>query len=350
MNDSVSWQDDYQTGANDPNTWGRFVWRGVLLALLVHLFLLIGFRYATLREFGAPYYDQLIPRAFQLEALEVDPKLLEDVEIELFEDVPPSKPVPDDTLIQVPEERIAFDEHFEELIATPAAPPSELPVLEDPPRPEPPPTSASALEALQLEADRLVQQDLAELSQQLIQDRPTTAPRPLLELPPLQTTTREEIGIATDLTTEMRDRTASPRVMTPGFSNLDSLLSQTGPLRDGTAPILMPTDLLFAYDSHQLEPGAVSSLTKLGEIIRKNPNSFFIIEGHTDAFGPDDYNLQLSLLRAMAVRDWLVSRMNIDPRQIEVRGLGKTNLLVPGGSVEEQALNRRVEIIIRTRR
>ena len=38
---------------------------------------------------------------------------------------------------------------------------------------------------------------------------------------------------------------------TPGFSNLDDLLARTGPLSSETAPILMPTDLLFDYDQDQ---------------------------------------------------------------------------------------------------
>ena len=50
-----------------------------------------------------------------------------------------------------------------------------------------------------------------------------------------------------------------------GFSNLDDLLDRGGKLNASTAPILMPTDLLFEYGSDELqEEGARLSLMKLG--------------------------------------------------------------------------------------
>ena len=47
----------------------------------------------------------------------------------------------------------------------------------------------------------------------------------------------------------------------------------------------MPTDLLFGYNEAELRPEAVSSLGKLAELMSRNPNATFIIEGHTDIFG-----------------------------------------------------------------
>ena len=86
---------------------------------------------------------------------------------------------------------------------------------------------------------------------------------------------------------------------------------------------------------------------KLGNLIEKNRTAVFRIEGHTDSFGGDDYNTMLSLRRAEAVKEWLVHSKNIAPERISTVGLGKTRLLVPGnGTVEQQKLNRRVEILI----
>ena len=97
----------------------------------------------------------------------------------------------------------------------------------------------------------------------------------------------------------------------PGFSNLDDLLARTGPLSSETAPILMPTDLLFDYDKTDLRPQALASLEKLGTLIRRNPQAAFVIEGHTDSFGSDTYNLELSRRRAESVKAWLVTMMKI---------------------------------------
>ncbi|HET9522616.1 MAG TPA: OmpA family protein, partial [Terrimicrobiaceae bacterium] len=134
------------------------------------------------------------------------------------------------------------------------------------------------------------------------------------------------------------------------FSNLDDLLARTGPLSSETAPILMPTDLLFDYDQVTLRPEALASLEKLGTLIKRNPQASFIIEGHTDSFGPDEYNLDLSRRRSETVKAWLVAMMKIPPERIAARGFGKSRLIAPAsGTIEDQQINRRVEIVIRAK-
>ncbi|MBV9130281.1 MAG: OmpA family protein, partial [Verrucomicrobia bacterium] len=65
----------------------------------------------------------------------------------------------------------------------------------------------------------------------------------------------------------------------------------------------------------------------------------------------DRYNLDLSQRRAETVKGWLVENMSIEPDRIQTQGYGKTRLIVPADrSVEEQQLNRRVEIVIRTKK
>ncbi|MCB1226983.1 MAG: OmpA family protein [Verrucomicrobiales bacterium] len=137
-----------------------------------------------------------------------------------------------------------------------------------------------------------------------------------------------------------------------GFSSLDQLLSQGGGRLGGsTDPILMPTDLLFEYGSDQLAEAARLSLMKLGILIQKNPDSDFIVEGHTDSFGSDDYNLSLSLRRAQAVVGWLQASLRLETDRVRAVGMGEAHpLSSTSGTVEEQSLNRRVEIKVRPRR
>ena len=94
----------------------------------------------------------------------------------------------------------------------------------------------------------------------------------------------------------------------------------------------------------------MGSLQKLADLIERNPNSNFLIEGHTDSFGSPEYNARLSTARAESVKAWLAGEAGIDPGRITTRGLGMTRLLVPGGTVEQQQLNRRVEIVIKSNR
>ncbi|MGI8604327.1 MAG: OmpA family protein [Verrucomicrobiales bacterium] len=131
-----------------------------------------------------------------------------------------------------------------------------------------------------------------------------------------------------------------------GFASLDDLLSYKGPVTDDKKAML-PTDLLFEYNAADLRDSARLSLMKLGFIIQRNPNADIRIEGHSDLFGGDEYNQGLSEARAEAVKNWLVESLRLDASRLRTRGWGKTRPLVPGGSVEQQAKNRRVEIIIR---
>ena len=141
-------------------------------------------------------------------------------------------------------------------------------------------------------------------------------------------------------------------VRVKGFSNLDDLLSQGGGRMGGsTAPILMPTDLLFEYGSDQLAEGARLSLMKLGILIQKNPDSVFIVEGHTDSFGSEDFNDALSLRRAQAVVTWLQDSLRLSTDRVVAEGKGERALLADtNGTVEQQSLNRRVEIKVRKKR
>ncbi|MDB6117728.1 MAG: outer membrane protein OmpA [Verrucomicrobiaceae bacterium] len=135
-----------------------------------------------------------------------------------------------------------------------------------------------------------------------------------------------------------------------GFSNLDDLLSGGGQVGGSTAPILMPTDLLFDFGSDVLADGARLSLMKLGFLIQKNPDSLFIIEGHTDTIGSDESNTALSQRRANAVVEWLMHSLRLTPDRIRAVGMGRSRPLVnPYGTKEQQGMNRRVEIKVRPR-
>lgn len=193
----------------------------------------------------------------------------------------------------------------------------------------------------------------------IIPPLPVSSTKPVADLPQIKDSATDEIlrdmPVVSSPSAAMPSLapvvTDTPRKGGPGakgFSDLDKLLAQTGPLSSETAPIMMPGDVLFDYDASALQQGAVESLEKLGRLLKRNPKSRFIIEGHTDSFGPDDYNLRLSEQRAESVKNWLVTNMGIPADSIETRGFGKSRLIVPASSsIPEQRINRRVEIVIR---
>lgn len=131
-----------------------------------------------------------------------------------------------------------------------------------------------------------------------------------------------------------------------GYASIDGLLQMaTGELSRSRAAL--PSDLLFEYDSAQLRETARLGLMKLALLIDRNPQMFCILEGHSDLFGNRGYNLELSQERARAVKTWLVDSMRLDGARIIVRAYGSTQPKVLEGSIEEQAINRRVDILMR---
>ena len=72
-----------------------------------------------------------------------------------------------------------------------------------------------------------------------------------------------------------------------------------------------------------------------------SPESIVTIEGHTDASGSAAYNLELSRVRARAVRDYLVQRHGIDAARLKTVGYGKDRPIED--SDPHAAINRRVQ-------
>jgi OmpA-OmpF porin, OOP family len=131
-----------------------------------------------------------------------------------------------------------------------------------------------------------------------------------------------------------------------GFKNLDDLINYKGPIK-GDFKAMLRTDLLFDFGSAKLRDNARVSLMNLGAIIQTNNKAQFRLVGHTDTIGDGASNEALSRARAQAVKDWLVSSLRIDGRNIIVEGRGEREPLPgvdPRGDQEVQQLNRRVEI------
>ena len=68
-----------------------------------------------------------------------------------------------------------------------------------------------------------------------------------------------------------------------------------------------------------------------------------IIIGYTDNVGTPDYNSTLSLQRAEAVRDSLIS-LGSDPKKLQVSGAGEAKPIADNSTEEGRAKNRRVEV------
>jgi outer membrane protein OmpA-like peptidoglycan-associated protein len=70
-----------------------------------------------------------------------------------------------------------------------------------------------------------------------------------------------------------------------------------------------------------------------------------LVEGHADKTGNPSWNVQLSGLRAKAVREALVAR-GVPATRVDAKGFGSSRLLDPADTKDAHAKNRRIEISI----
>lgn len=131
-----------------------------------------------------------------------------------------------------------------------------------------------------------------------------------------------------------------------GITSLDNLLDLPANVLVGKKTML-PSDLLFEFNKSELRESAKIGLMKLGLLMDRNPGLYCWIEGHTDLVGGDEFNLNLSIKRAEAVKTYLVNSLRMDASKIITRGFGRYQPLVTSGAPAEQAANRRVEIRMR---
>lgn len=318
----------------------------IAISFLFHCGLFYFFSEKTLDRFVTVDAPRLVPRSFSISRVQVDQKLLDS---DSKETENPGKAAGDPGIIKnLTQFDGSFEDDMHELRATPEVSSPEIPQLKDL-KEKPGVDTRSALTAAakaKAESAVALDKELTEVRQQLLSDKPDVPS----SRPRISSGNRQSPG-RTD-NQDVADSALPGTAGVPaGFSNLDALLSGSGQLGNGTAPILMPTDLLFDYDSADLREGAAASLQKLGRLIQRNPQAIFKVEGHTDSFGTDEYNMNLSQRRAETVKEWLVQNMSIEPDRIQTEGFGKTRLIVPADrSVEEQQLNRRVEIVIRAKK
>ncbi len=270
---------------------------------------------------------------------------------------PAANPDPDKTDVQLPEEKKSFDQLLQDVHASTALPDDTRDVLPDKPQVDQTNANSVMTEIERSTAQTLSKSPNATREQTLLTDSATSGrPQPALTGTELATSTT--IKRPNTFTKLPGDSAGPNRGRAPGFSDLDSLLAQKGPLGSGTK-LRMPDDQLFGYDSADLAPSAIEQLQKLGTLIKRNPKSTFTVEGYTDSLGAPDYNLDLSQRRADNVKAYLVQAMGISPAQIETHGYGATRFLVQPRPVvsntpdeqieiERQRPNRRVVIVVHT--
>lgn len=104
-------------------------------------------------------------------------------------------------------------------------------------------------------------------------------------------------------------------------------------------------DVLFASGQTSLVEGAISSLEEVVDLLQTEPDKKIRVEGHTDSSGEAEENIQLSQLRADAVRQALID-LGVAEDRITSEGMGEDFPIASNEDQEGRARNRRVDVIL----
>jgi outer membrane protein OmpA-like peptidoglycan-associated protein len=108
----------------------------------------------------------------------------------------------------------------------------------------------------------------------------------------------------------------------------------------------------FAFGSAALTENAKREIDGFFEDLDGSPDSgtttgrLFVVAGHTDSVGAEDYNYELGQRRAERVAGYLVGEEGVDPTQVRVVSYGASKPIADNSTWSGRRSNRRVEILV----
>ena len=103
--------------------------------------------------------------------------------------------------------------------------------------------------------------------------------------------------------------------------------------------------IYFSFNSDKLRDESQPTLKDIAEVMRRHPDWKLQVNGHTDAIGGDQFNLDLSKRRAAAVKGALVQQFKIGADRFNTSGFGRSQPKDTNDTLEGRARNRRVELM-----
>lgn len=119
-------------------------------------------------------------------------------------------------------------------------------------------------------------------------------------------------------------------------------------LTKGNDVLVRMVGVSFSPGKSTIDPKYFGLLAKVQKALDIFPGSPVTIEGHTDSFGGDNVNLQLSRKRADAVRAYLLANMKRTNMSILAEGFGETKPIGNNETAEGRSNNRRIDLVIKT--
>ena len=139
---------------------------------------------------------------------------------------------------------------------------------------------------------------------------------------------------------------------------LDGAAGVTG--EDGVAATELPFDkdpnymrctdvdfvpVYFGFDASNLAPSELAKIETVAQHLKDNADRVVIVEGNCDERGSNEYNLSLGDLRAISIRDYMVT-LGIAGERIQTKSYGEEKPAIAGSGEDAWSKNRRGEFAI----
>jgi outer membrane protein OmpA-like peptidoglycan-associated protein len=102
----------------------------------------------------------------------------------------------------------------------------------------------------------------------------------------------------------------------------------------------------FKFNSAKLDKAYTADLDEIANALMQNPDSFIVLEGHTDATGDTDYNVRLGERRVDAVRTYLAVEKMVPVYKIHMISFGSAKPVADNKSKDGREKNRNVTITV----
>jgi peptidoglycan-associated lipoprotein len=105
----------------------------------------------------------------------------------------------------------------------------------------------------------------------------------------------------------------------------------------------------FAFNSANLPASAQREIDSFMSDLKgdsASDNAIFVVAGHTDNAGADEYNYELGKRRADAVSRYLILQKKVDPMRVTPVSYGESAPVGDNSTPQGRAKNRRVEILV----
>jgi outer membrane protein OmpA-like peptidoglycan-associated protein len=113
---------------------------------------------------------------------------------------------------------------------------------------------------------------------------------------------------------------------------------------DDTLLVRFQSDVLFVFDSADLDPAGRSALDRMAEVVNDYRKTAVVVQGHTDAAGGQE----LSTRQADSVRRYLVGQ-GVEPERITAVGYGDAAPLASNDTGPGRERNRRVDVLLKAK-